>query len=222
MDIRHYFEPSVQSRRSIAATYRVQRFPKRLRDASAAALRERMRAGLAVAGYSPTGPASETADHVEETVSVWHQHDATRVEIRGGARDGLVVVSVGGETGWLDPSSQRLHRLTGPSSSGIYGFLLNPGWLPSSLNFSPEGEEVWVAQRRSVLAHALPRPYRERTRVLELESLGEGADRFVMAVDAECGLLLVCQAYKANEILQDITATAVSVGAALDPATFSL
>jgi hypothetical protein len=225
MNTSDYFQASLESRKSVAATYRVQRFPRRQLDASAAALAERMQAGLAVKGYSPTSRASDAVDHLEETVSVWRQHNATRVEIHGGARDGLVAVSAGGETRWLDPSSGRVRRVGGASggsgTNGIYGFLLNPSWLPSSLDFAVVGEEMWVAQRRAVLARAVPRPYSERSRILELESVGAGADRFVMAVDAECGLLLVCRAFKSDEVLQDIVATAVAVDGLVDPAMFS-
>jgi hypothetical protein len=171
-------------------------------------------------GDAPLSPESV------EVVSLWRDApDRARVEHEGGDRDGAFGVRVGERWWMFDPRSGAMSNVGNPSiGSGTgteFDGLLMPAGLLGVLRFAPAARSV-RAGRAVIVADAWPRPERGRgrPRSLELHELGAGADRYLLEIDAERGIVLAAHAFADGEPFQVVEAIEVEFDAALDDALF--
>jgi hypothetical protein len=199
---------------TVAVTWRVWRHHER---AQRAFLAEAERSGGRVAiAYGPGDSPEEST----ETVRVWRAGDRVREE----HGDGSYGVTVG-STWW------RWHELAGaisnedePEVAGGVGerlsVFLSPARLLGSVRLRVIGEGE-VAGRPAIEAEAMPRALRRgEPHGFELHELGHGAERYVLQVDRERGVLLASTAYFESEPFISIEATEIAFDQPIDPERF--
>lgn len=99
--------------------------------------------------------------------------------------------------------------------------MLNPTPLLGALRFTPTGRGS-LAGRKTITADAVPRlsDPRHPPRVFELHQLGSGADRYMLQVDAERGVLLEVVATRDGEPFHRITTQRIAFDHPIDPERF--
>lgn len=198
---------------SVQATYRVWRHAERSRAAFLAEAEERKRQGAVVAAIQLIGTSTDPVEY-EEVVRVWRTGDRVREERLDSRRKGAYGVRVGRLWWWWDEENGASTNEEDPSMGHGIGeqvaVMLNPTPLLGSLRFSVTGRSE-AATRPAVSAEAVPRfAQRDGIPPLELHQIGTGADRYLLQIDAQRGVLLDCAAYKDGEVFHRITAQEIS------------
>jgi hypothetical protein len=199
---------------SLAVTWRVWRHHERSHRAFLA-WAERSGGQVATA----YGPGQEP-DESTETVREWREGDKVREE---DSRDGAYAVRVG-EIWW------RWHPLRGAMSNeddrgtgGVgerHSVWLSPARLLGVLRLRVVGAGE-VARRATIEVEAIPRAVTAGDPPwFELHELGPGAERYVLQVDAERGLLLAASAFFEGEPFQVKEAVEIVFDEPIDPERF--
>jgi hypothetical protein len=197
--------------RSVEATYRTWRHEQRASAAWRAGIEEEKRRGAAI---SSCGCSDEPVERVE-VLRVWRADDRAREEHKGGPRDGAYGVR-NGELWWSwDERNGATSNQHDPKVGSGIGeellFMLDPTPLMASLAFAVVGRGR-VAERETITAEAVPRKRdpRHHPRSFELYALGGGADRYMLEVDAQRGVLLEVVALRDGEPFQKITSVEIA------------
>jgi hypothetical protein len=150
----------------------------------------------------------------EEIVRLWRQGDRVREEFDGrggryGVRDGDLWWS------WDAANGARSNEDDPSVRSGIgdeFAIMLDPWRLLGVLRFEVTGRAV-IAGRRAITVKAVPRLTRmagPRGPWFQLNSLGNGADRFELGVDEQLGVLLSVVAFRDDEPFRELTTVSVA------------
>ncbi len=209
--------------RSVQADYRVWRHEGRLQEAHRADIEERKRHGVGVATFGKRRAAIDPPER-ELTVRIWREGDRARDEHHGGPRDGYYGVR-NGAVWWIwDKQIGAISNQDNPGTdSGVgreLGVMLNPVPLLGELRFAVAGSSE-VAGRAAITVRATPRPTDSRHDLpLQHDELGSGADRYVLEVDGERGVLLAATAFYDDEPFQRLTAFAIAFDQPIPDGTF--
>jgi hypothetical protein len=157
----------------------------------------------------------------EEILRIWRAGDRVREEREGGASDGAYGVRVGDLWWYWDPrygaSSNEDHPRLGGGTliAAELSVMLNPTPLLGELKFVAAGR-AQVAARPTITAEAAPRVLDPRVYTtrhgpsFEIQQLGRGADRYVLQVDAQTGVLLEALALLDGEPFRKITTVEIA------------
>jgi hypothetical protein len=157
----------------------------------------------------------------EEILRIWRAGDRVREERAGGPSDGAYGVIVGDLWWYWDPrygASSNEDHPKAASRTGIgreLAVMLNPIVMLSELRFAVAGRSE-VAGRPTITAEATPRvfdPRVFRTRVglsFELQELGRGAERYILEVDTQTGVLLEAVAFFNGEPFHKVTTVEIA------------
>lgn len=198
---------------TVRATYRIWRHDQRALAAFHAEIEEEKRRGAAVGTYGLAGNASAPVER-EELLRVWRSGDRFREERDGGPRDGSYGVRVG-SLWWVwdvlnGASSNEDDPKVGSGVGEELSVMLDPTPLLGALRFRVLGHSQ-RAGRATIAAEALPRPSgRHGLRSFELHQLGSGADRYMLDVDAELGVLLDVVALRDEKPFHQVTTVEIA------------
>jgi hypothetical protein len=136
-------------------------------------------------------------------LSIWRaEPDRVRVAIAGGLQDGSVGVRVGERWWSMNPAQGTRTNADSPAQGwfgeGAESFLL-PDALLTSLRFEDRGHDD-RAGRPVVVAAAFPSGGQRPVPPV----LGMNADRYLVEVDLDCGLVLSVHAYLDDKPFQTI------------------
>lgn len=152
----------------------------------------------------------------EEILRIWRAGDRVREERAGGPSDGAYGVIVGDLWWYWDPRYGASSNEENPKAASRTGIgrepavMLNPIVMLSELRFAVAGRSE-VAGRPTITAEATPRAFDQRvfrTRVglsFELQELGRGAERYILEVDTQTGVLLEAVALFNGEPFHKVT-----------------
>jgi hypothetical protein len=151
----------------------------------------------------------------EELLRVWLAGDRVREERAGGSRDGSYAVREG-ELWWAwDEASGALSNeddhSAGREIAEEASIMLDPTPLLGLLKFTLAGVSE-VAGRETITVEALPR-LRERPlagSALELHHLGAGAERYLLEVDRQHGVLLKAVAFHDGQPVRQVITEAIA------------
>ncbi len=209
---------------TVAVTYRVWRHTARFAAAFRAQMEIEKRRGLVVGTVSggqrsKAGGAREEREEQrpperEELVRIWRAGDRCREEFP--SRGGRYGVRVGDLWwSWDQANGARTNGNEPGVRSGIgqeFSSMLAPARLLGVLRFEVTGRAI-VAGRAAITARALPRLTETagpRGPWFQLNSLGNGADRYELAVDEQRGVLLSVVALRDDEPFHEITTVTIA------------
>ncbi len=200
--------------RSVQATYRVWRHQDRLHAAFMAHAEEQRRRGASISTFG-FGKRDREPPEREETIRIWREGERCREEHHGGDRDGYYAFADGPRWWMWDERMGASSNQDDPSVGSGVGqelrIMLDPTALLSALRFRVTGTSQ-VAGRRTVTALATPRPEDPRFGpAFGLHELGTGAERYLLEVDAERGVLLAATAFCDEQPFYAITTLAIAL-----------
>jgi hypothetical protein len=199
---------------TVQATYRVWRHDDRASAAFRADAEEQKRRGVSIGTIQLTSRERPSAEH-EELLRIWRSGDRVRVEHEGGPRDGGYGVRDGTVWWMWDEHTGACSNQDDPHVGNGMGeevsVLLDPTPLLGLLRFGALGRST-QAGRATITAEAVPRPFdsSRSLRAFELHRLGSGADRYVLHVDAELGVLLGVVAFRDGEPFREIATVEIA------------
>jgi hypothetical protein len=209
---------------NVTASYRILRQEERASAARLAHVEQEKRRCAAISSVGFSDDADRPVE-TEEVLRVWRAEGRVREEHEGGSRDGAYLVREG-DAWWTWDERNGAHSNEGDltlrySDGEQLSLMLDPTPLLGTLRFTPTGRGR-VAGREAIIAEAVPRlsGRRERPHMFELYQLGGGADRYVLQVDAERGVLLEAVACRDGEPFQRITTEQAAFDHAIDPERF--
>jgi len=194
---------------TVQASYRSWRHDERAAAAWRADIEEQKRRGAAISTFGHSSGSPEPVEH-EEMLRIWRAGDRVREEHEGGPRDGSYGVRAGDLWWSWDPrmgaSSNEDEPTVGSGIGEELSVMLDPTPLLASLKFAAAGRAE-IAGRPAITADAAPRPFdpRRGPRSFELRRLGAGADRYILQVDVQTGVLLEAVALRDGEPFHKIT-----------------
>jgi hypothetical protein len=198
---------------TLQASYRSWRHDERAAAAWRADIEDQKRRGASISTFGLCG-SPEPVEH-EEMLRIWRAGDRVREEHEGGPRDGSYGVRAGDRWWMWDPRMGASSNEDDPSvGSGIgeeLSVMLDPTPLLGSLKFAAAGRAE-IAGRPTITAEAAPRPFdpRRGPRSFELHELGAGAERYILQVDAQTGVLLEVVALRNGEPFYKITTVEIT------------
>jgi outer membrane lipoprotein-sorting protein len=209
---------------TIHATYRVWRHDDRASAAFRADVEEKKGRGASIGPIQLTSRERPSAEH-EELLRIWRSGDRVRVEHEGGQQDGGYGVCDG--TAWWmwdehnGALSNQDDRKVGNGMGEEVSVLLNPTPLLGLLRFGSLGRST-LAGRATITAEAVPRlvDSSRSLRSFELHRLGSGADRYVVQVDAELGVLLSVVAFRDGEPFRETSTVKIAFDQPIDDDRF--
>jgi outer membrane lipoprotein-sorting protein len=209
---------------TVEATYRVWRHDARASAAFRADIEHQKRRGASVGTIQLTSRDGSPAEH-DELLRIWRSGDRVRVEHEGGQQDGGYGVRDG--TAWWmwdernGALSNQDDRKVGNGMGEEVSVLLNPTPLLGLLRFGSLGRST-LAGRATITAEAVPRlvDSSRSPRSFELHRLGSGADRYVLHVDAELGVLLSVVAFRDGEPFRETSTVEIAFDQPIDDDRF--
>ncbi len=209
---------------TVQATYRVWRHAARASAAFHADIAEQKRDGTSIGTIQLSSRERPSAEH-EELLRIWRSGERLRIEHEGGPQDGSYGVRDG--TAWWmwdernGALSNQDDRKVGNGMGEELSVLLNPTPLLGLLRFRSLGPSTFVG-RATVTADAVPRRVdsSRSLRSFELHRLGSGADRYVLHVDAELGVLLNVVAFRDGEPFLETSAVEIAFDQPIDDDRF--
>jgi hypothetical protein len=199
---------------TVRATYRIWRHDDRATAAFRADVEEQKRRGASIGTIQLTSRERSPAEH-EERLRIWRSGDRVRVEHEGGPRDGGYGVRDGSVWWMWDERNGALSNQDDPNVGNGMGeevaVLLDPTPLLGLLRFKALGRST-QAGRATITAEAVPRPSdpSRSLRAFELHRLGSGADRYVLQIDAELGVLLGVVAFRDGEPFRETSTVEIA------------
>lgn len=165
----------------------------------------------------------------EETLSVWLD-GSERMRIEYGDHEGVraVGIRVGAQWWSWTARSGAASNMQSPDLSSQMGrevvMLCEPPQLLSALRFSDSMQHRTRAGRPVLAVDAWPREDARYTRYAArvLHSIGGGADKYMLEIDSERGVLLAVQAISSGEPFQIVEAHNVVYDEGIDDALFVL
>ena len=195
------------------ATYQIWCHQERLSAAFAAYTEQQKRIGVATATVSAHSDAPAPAER-EETIKIWRDGHLVRQEHRSGDwRDGAYGVRHGDVWWSWDSWMGSVTNQGDPRKQGFVGVelavMLDPSTLLDLADFATAGQSV-IAGRATQTAHAIARPQGPNQFLpIVFHRLGTGADRYVLEVDLERGVLMEATAVRNGELFRRITTTEI-------------